>query len=154
MCVCVLCINILCMCVHTCTVCMCPPLQAILPPLPGVRKRSAPVSRLEWESYRDFDGRISEENERKFRVRVFSGVSERGRVWTCDSPSTDTCRMCLRCIGSRVTHLYRMLSSSLLPPLPQGIAPELRRELWKYLLGYHRFGDTDLERMTERMARE
>ena len=76
-CVCVLCINILCMCVHTCTVCMCPPLQAILPPLPGVRKRSAPVSRLEWESYRDFDGRISEENERKFRVRVFSGVSER-----------------------------------------------------------------------------
>ena len=59
---------------------MCPPLQAILPPLPGVRKRSAPVSRLEWESYRDFDGRISEENERKFRVRVFSGVSGRGRV--------------------------------------------------------------------------
>ena len=35
------------------------------------------MSRLEWESYRDFDGRISEENERKFRVRVFSGVSER-----------------------------------------------------------------------------
>ena len=48
-----------------------------MPPLPGRRKRSAPVSRVEWESYRDFDGRISEENERKFTVRVFSGVSGR-----------------------------------------------------------------------------
>ena len=50
------------------------------------------------------------------------------------------------CIGC--SHLFSS------PPLAQGIAPELRRELWKYLLGYHRFGDTDLERMTERMARE
>ena len=69
-------------------------------------------------------------------------------------PQINVRRMCLRCIGSLVTHLYRMFASFLLPPLAQGIAPELRRELWKYLLGYHRFGDTDLERMTERMARE
>lgn len=51
-----------------------------MPPLPGNRKRSAPVSRVEWESYRDFDGRISEENERKFKIRVFSGVSGREGV--------------------------------------------------------------------------
>ncbi len=39
------------------------------------------------------------------------------------------------------------------PHLTQGIEEKLRKEAWKYLLGYMQFGDTDIERMELRVVR-
>ena len=46
-----------------------------LPPRPSVIKRQPPVSREEWESFRDQSGRISAANQDQFLARVFYGVS-------------------------------------------------------------------------------
>jgi hypothetical protein len=78
-------------------------LRGRLPPRASVKPRLPPLSREEWESYRQIDGRIPPEKEAEFRSRVFSG----------------------------------------------SIDPTLRREVWKYLLGYFKFDSTDLERMEE-----
>ncbi|XP_019849999.1 PREDICTED: TBC1 domain family member 15-like [Amphimedon queenslandica] len=83
-------------------------LQGQLPPRLPPRPRLPPLSREEWESYREIDGRVSKENEEKFRARVFAG----------------------------------------------SIDHSIRREVWKYLLGYFRFGATDIERMEEQKAKE
>ena len=37
--------------------------------------------------------------------------------------------------------------------LLQGIEPSMRREVWKYLLGYFKFNATDIERMEEQKIR-
>lgn len=50
-------------------------LQGRLPARPPIRPRLSPLSRDEWESYRQIDGRISKEKEAEFRGRVFAGVS-------------------------------------------------------------------------------
>ena len=46
-----------------------------LPPRPSKIKRQRPVSREEWESFRDQSGRISSANQEQFLARVFYGVS-------------------------------------------------------------------------------
>ena len=50
-------------------------LQGRLPARPPLRPRLPPLSRDEWESYRQIDGKISKEKEAEFRARVFAGVS-------------------------------------------------------------------------------
>ena len=42
----------------------------------------------------------------------------------------------------------------LLPHSIKGVEPTLRREVWKYLLGYFRFDATDVERMEEQKLKE
>ena len=46
-----------------------------LPQRPPIQARLPPLMREEWESYRQLDGTISNENEIAFRARVFAGVS-------------------------------------------------------------------------------
>ena len=46
------------------------------------------------------------------------------------------------------------MSHVLLPHSIKGVEPTLRREVWKYLLGYFRFDATDVERMEEQKLRE
>lgn len=82
-------------------------LSSQLPPRSPICPRTAPLNRVEWEGFRQIDGKITEDKEQEFRARVFAG----------------------------------------------GIEPSLRREVWKYLLGYFQFNATDIERMEHQKMR-
>ena len=117
-----------------------------MPPRLPPRPRLPPLSREEWESYREIDGRISKENEEKFRARVFAGVSP--------SPPPLSLSLSLSLHMYMYIHVHHQNDPFSLIFLSQSIDHSIRREVWKYLLGYFRFDATDIERMEEQKAKE
>jgi hypothetical protein len=85
----------------------------------------------EWIASFDAEGRIPLEKEKELRKRIFYGVL---------SP-------CLF-LSPNLTLPFLFLLSLLsqLTVVAQGIEPELRQEVWKYLLGYFSFNSTFAER--------
>ncbi len=108
---------------------------------PAIHPRQPPVSVDEWECFRDDWGRITPEKELRFRGRVMYGVSYYLIInYTLfESINTYAINFIKPCVH---THTHTS----------QGIEEKLRKEAWKYLLGYMPFGDTDIERMDLRVV--
>ena len=62
-----------------------------MPPRPSKISRQDPVSREEWESFRDQHGRISDSNREQFLGRVFYGVRVESVLYT--HTCTRTCTL-------------------------------------------------------------
>ncbi len=76
------------------------------------------LTQEEWVSSFDNEGRIPGEREQEIRKRVFYGVFQEIH---------------------NVDEQYQI-------NMAQGVEPELRQEVWKYLLGYYSFNSTFDER--------
>lgn len=93
---------------------------AELGPRPDV-SRGPPLDR--WEEFLDPEGRVT--NPERVKELVFRGV----RPWPTSSIGTATCAFSPR-------------SSC----RSQGVAPPLRKEVWKFLLGFYPWSSTATER--------
>ena len=86
------------------------------------------------------------------RAYLYSKLSSKTNIFLRPPIRTHTCRMIFTLFS--VTSFGVTQLSQVFCGCPQGLKPEVRKEAWKYLLGFYPFDLTDIERMELRESKE